>query len=87
MKAVQVVLDDALLKRLDRLARQRRMSRSAVIRDTLERALRMERMEQLIDKERRAYAERPLTKDEQESHQLLQSAARAALDRLDGDTW
>ncbi len=87
MKAVQVVLDDALLKRLDRLARRRKLSRSAVIRETLERALRSERMEELVEKERRSYVHLRPTDEERETHELLKSAAQTAMDRLDEDGW
>lgn len=83
MKAVQVVLDDALLKRLDRIARQRKLSRSAVIREMLERALQSEQMDALVERERASYEKRRTTDEERETHELLKRAANAALSRLD----
>ena len=56
-KAVQISLDESLLKRIDADPEVRRRGRSAVIRDALERYLRATRRRSLDEAIRRAYGD------------------------------
>lgn len=85
MKPVQVVLDEEMIRRIDRRARKVGVSRSAFIRDALEQILRGERLDELSAQERAAYQARPLTNDEQSAARALRGAQDRVLARLDDE--
>lgn len=88
MKAVQVVLDEALLARVDRSARFLKTSRSAVVRHLLELGLEQEGIAALARKEARAYGKTPETKEEREALGALGKAQKRVLDDLArSDRW
>lgn len=58
MKAIQVLFDDALLRRLDRDAEVRRDGRSAVLRRAAAEYLRQARRKEIAEAYRRAYADK-----------------------------
>ena len=88
MKPVQVVLDEALLARLDRAARKRKVSRSAFIRETLETALGSVALERLVAAERASYERQPQTADEKAAHRALRAASSRAMQKLvEQDEW
>lgn len=82
MKAVQVVLDEELLARVDRSARHLKASRSAVVRHLLELGLEQEGLAMLARKEARAYAKSPETKEERDALGALGKAQKRVLDDL-----
>lgn len=82
MKAVQVVLDEELLARVDRSARHLKTSRSAVVRHLLELGLEQEGLATLARKEASAYKKTPETKDERDALAALTKAQRRVLDDL-----
>lgn len=82
MKAVQVVLDEALLARVDRSARHLKTSRSAIVRHLLELGLEQQGLAALAEKEARAYAKTPETKQEREAMGALGKAQKRVLDDL-----
>lgn len=84
MKTVQVVFDEELLAQLDRLARQRRLSRSAFIRRCLDEALEAMRVRELEEHEAAAYRARPPTAAEARSQRALGKSQRSV---LESESW
>ena len=82
MKAIQIVVDENLLRRVDRAARRQRVSRSAIVRRLLEVGLERESLAALAEAERRAYAEKPLSAAERDALGDLQRAQERVLDEL-----
>ncbi|MBN1460564.1 MAG: ribbon-helix-helix protein, CopG family [Armatimonadetes bacterium] len=64
MKTVQMTLDEDLLSEVDRLARARKMTRSAFTREALRQALRSYGEKELEERHRRGYLEHPAIKGE-----------------------
>ena len=64
MKTVQMTLDEALVRKVDRAARKLHTSRSGFTRDALRRALHDLKMEELEEKHRRGYAQAPVAEGE-----------------------
>ncbi len=64
MATIQVVLDDALLALADKLAKQQRVNRSALIREALRAHLKRLRYQELERQEREAYQQKPDDFDE-----------------------
>jgi len=88
MKPVQIMLNEDLLGRLDRVARKRHLSRSAFIRRSLEAALEAEQTRELIEAERRGYAAHPVAVEEERGYRSLAKAQEAVLARLSKeDPW
>jgi metal-responsive CopG/Arc/MetJ family transcriptional regulator len=56
---IQVVLDDRLLELTDRIAKKRRVNRSALIREALSAHLKRLHYQALEEQEREAYRRRP----------------------------
>jgi metal-responsive CopG/Arc/MetJ family transcriptional regulator len=82
MKAIQIVVDADLLKRVDRAARRRKSSRSAAIRRLLELGLENDALAALARAEAEAYARTPESKDEQVAFQALSRGQRRVMDDL-----
>ena len=59
MATIQVVLDDALLELADKVAKQTRVSRSALIREVLRTHLKRLRYREMERRERVAYQQNP----------------------------
>jgi metal-responsive CopG/Arc/MetJ family transcriptional regulator len=86
MKPIQVVLDNALLRELDRCARQRNVSRSAFLRTALADALQRYKTAEQVERIREAYSHRPQTAEERRTAAaLLRSQAAGA--RSDAGDW
>jgi metal-responsive CopG/Arc/MetJ family transcriptional regulator len=66
MQTIQVVLEEKLLKDTDRVVRQKKTNRSALIREALREHLKRVREQELDEQERRGYAKYPQTLDETE---------------------
>ncbi len=64
MATIQVVIDDALLELADKLAKQQRVNRSALIREALRAHLKRLHYQELERQERAAYRQRPDDLDE-----------------------
>jgi metal-responsive CopG/Arc/MetJ family transcriptional regulator len=64
METIQVVLDTKLLKATNLAAKRRRVNRSALIRQALQRHLKYLRELELEDRDRRGYLAQPQTEDE-----------------------
>ena len=60
MKTVQMTLDDALVKAVDKAAKRLKKSRSAFTRDALRQALENLRITELEEKHRRGYKKYPV---------------------------
>ena len=60
MKTVQMTLDEALVKAVDRAAKRLKKSRSAFVRDALRKALENLRIAELEEKHRRGYENTPV---------------------------
>lgn len=82
MKVVQIVVDEPLLDRVDRLARKRGLSRSAVVRRLLASGLREDPIAVLAEAERRSYRRRPPSKEERAAFEALSRAQERVLERL-----
>jgi len=82
MKAIQIVVDEPLLARVDRLARRQRLSRSALIRRLIASGLEEHQVAVLAEAERRAYEARPPSKEERAAHRALARAQERVLARL-----
>jgi metal-responsive CopG/Arc/MetJ family transcriptional regulator len=82
MKTVQIVLDEELLAELDRVARKRRASRSAFIRESVAQTLSALRIREQVEAERRAYLRRPQTADERAALRTLSRAQDRVLAQL-----
>ena len=61
MHAIQVVLDQELLRAADRAAKRVRLNRSALIRDALREHLKRLQIQELESRDRRGYQEHPDT--------------------------
>jgi metal-responsive CopG/Arc/MetJ family transcriptional regulator len=59
MKAIQVVMDERLLKAADREAKRRKINRSALLREALWEHLKRRRIAEVEEREREAYARQP----------------------------
>ena len=59
MKSIQVVLDSALLRAIDGVARRAHMNRSALVRDALREYLMRLQTRELEARDRRGYREHP----------------------------
>lgn len=86
MLPVQVVLDEKLLKALDREAKKASQSRSEFIRLALLEVLDRRRYLADIEAERRAYERQPETKAEKAGRAALRRGANRAL-ATSGDEW
>ena len=64
MRTIQMTLDDDLVQTVDRVARKKRMTRSAFTRDALRMALKHLKITGLEEKHRSGYAVKPVSKGE-----------------------
>jgi metal-responsive CopG/Arc/MetJ family transcriptional regulator len=64
MRTIQMTLDDDLVKTVDRVSKQLRISRSAFTRKALREALARYNIEQLERKHRQGYKRHPVAADE-----------------------
>ena len=64
MHIIQVVLDEKLLNAADAAAKRRKLNRSALIRDALQRHLKHLRQMELEEQERRGYLAKPQREEE-----------------------
>ena len=64
METIQVVLDKKLLQATDRVARQTKRNRSALVRDALREHLRRLQILALEERDRHGYSRQPRTADE-----------------------
>jgi metal-responsive CopG/Arc/MetJ family transcriptional regulator len=64
MKAVQFMIDEPLLARVDRDPEARQIGRSAFLRRAITEYLRRKRSREIAEAYRRAYAEAPVTPEE-----------------------
>jgi metal-responsive CopG/Arc/MetJ family transcriptional regulator len=64
MKTIQVVLEDELLREVDREARRARVNRSRLIREALRQLLRQRKIHELEGRHRQAYGQAPETAGE-----------------------
>jgi len=88
MKAIQIMVDEKLLSRLDRAARRGHLSRSAFIRNSVEVALSAGQLQALVEAERKAYQDKPQTADERAAYRALSaSQARVLRELTDEETW
>ena len=79
MKVIQIVVEEAMLGRIDTLAKRRGLSRSAFIRSALEAKLVDERIAVLVDAERSAYAKHPPSAAERAAFEALSEGQDRAL--------
>jgi metal-responsive CopG/Arc/MetJ family transcriptional regulator len=64
MKTVQIVLDETLLERADRLARKQGVNRSMLVREALSDYISRTKTRELEDRDRRGYQRQPVTPGE-----------------------
>ena len=64
MRTIQMTLDDDLVQTVDRVAKKKRMTRSAFTRDALRMALKNLKVKELEERHRRGYAVKPVSKGE-----------------------
>jgi len=64
METIQVVIDSELRQAADRVAKQRKVNRSALMREALRAHLKKLHIEELEERERRGYEKYPQTKEE-----------------------
>jgi metal-responsive CopG/Arc/MetJ family transcriptional regulator len=64
MQTIQVVLDTKLLKAADTAARERKVNRSALIRQALQEHLSRLRLRELEERDRRGYLAQPQRREE-----------------------
>jgi metal-responsive CopG/Arc/MetJ family transcriptional regulator len=64
METIQVVLDSKLRKTADRLAKRKKINRSALLREALREYAKREHIKDLEERDRRAYEAHPQTDDE-----------------------
>jgi metal-responsive CopG/Arc/MetJ family transcriptional regulator len=64
METIQVVIDSELRQAADRVAKQRKVNRSALMREALRAHLKKLHIEELEERERRAYEKYPQTEEE-----------------------
>jgi metal-responsive CopG/Arc/MetJ family transcriptional regulator len=82
MKAIQVVVDEELLERVDRSAKRLKSSRSAAFRRLLAVGLEQEALSGLARAEARAYARAPASKDEMAAFRALSRSQRRVMQDL-----
>lgn len=82
MKAIQIVVDEQLLARVDRSARRLKTSRSAEIRRLVEMGLEQDALAALARKEAAAYARTPPSKDDRAAFESLARSQKRVLDDL-----
>ena len=88
MKAIQIVVDEDLLRRVDRSARRLKSSRSAAVRRLLEVGLESEALAALARAEADAYARVPESKDERAAFRALARSQKRVMDELTrADRW
>ena len=64
VKTIQTTNDERLLKLVDKLSRNRRMTRSAFIREALQAKIRRERIREADMRHAQGYARKPVAPDE-----------------------
>jgi metal-responsive CopG/Arc/MetJ family transcriptional regulator len=64
METIQVVLDSKLRQVADRLAKRKKVNRSALMREALREYAKRERIREMEERERKAYAAHPQTDQE-----------------------
>jgi len=64
METIQIVIDSKLRQTADRLAKRKKVNRSALVRDALREYVKRERIREMEERERRAYLAHPQTDDE-----------------------
>ena len=64
MKTIQMTIDEPLLVRVDRLIKERNMTRSAFIREALELALRHYQIREMEKRHAAGYAQHPVEPNE-----------------------
>ena len=88
MKAIQIVVDEDLLRRVDRSAKKRKSSRSAAIRRLVELGLQQDGVAALARAEAEAYARLPPSRDDVSGFRALsRSQQRAMSDLARTDRW
>jgi metal-responsive CopG/Arc/MetJ family transcriptional regulator len=88
MKAIQIVVDEELLARVDRTARKLRTSRSATMRRLMQLGLEREAVESLARAEAKAYARKPTSQEERAAFRALaKSQARVAGELSRKERW
>ncbi|MGH9646901.1 MAG: ribbon-helix-helix protein, CopG family [Bryobacteraceae bacterium] len=64
METIQVVIDSKLRQVADRLAKRKKVNRSALMREALREYAERERIREMEERERRAYLAHPQTEEE-----------------------
>jgi metal-responsive CopG/Arc/MetJ family transcriptional regulator len=64
METIQVVLDSKLRQIADRLAKRKKVNRSAIMREALREYAKRERIREMEERDRRGYEVHPQTDDE-----------------------
>ncbi len=64
MRTVQMTLDDSLVKRVDKMAKSLKTTRSGFTRMALRKALEDQKMRQLVEQHRKGYERFPLERGE-----------------------
>ena len=64
METIQVVIDSKLRQTADRLAKRKKINRSALVRDALREYVKRERIREMEERDRRAYEAQPETEEE-----------------------
>jgi metal-responsive CopG/Arc/MetJ family transcriptional regulator len=64
METIQVVIDSKLLQTADRLAKRKKVNRSALVREALREYAKRERIREMEERDRRAYEVHPQTEEE-----------------------
>jgi metal-responsive CopG/Arc/MetJ family transcriptional regulator len=82
MKAIQIVVDEDLLKRVDRSARRLKSSRSATIRRLVALGLENEALTALSRAEAEAYARTPESSQERAAFRALGRSQQRVMDDL-----
>jgi metal-responsive CopG/Arc/MetJ family transcriptional regulator len=82
MKAIQIVVDEDLLARVDRSAKRLKSSRSAAFRRLLALGLEQEALSGLARAEAHAYARTPASKEETAALRALSRSQRRVLQDL-----
>jgi metal-responsive CopG/Arc/MetJ family transcriptional regulator len=64
METIQIVLDSKLRQTADRLAKHKKVNRSALVREALREYAKRESIREMEERDRRAYEAHPQTDDE-----------------------
>ena len=64
MRTIRIVVDETLLKAVDRVAQTQGINRSALIREAVRRYLREEQRRELAERDREGYVRYPDTEDD-----------------------